>query len=287
MRFFEQAKNLISQVFSVSNSEWKGYWALFFICVLWLVLWYGPKLYFDRPLEVSKVEQDKLDSLISLLNTETSQSNQQRLFLFDPNSLTLDSLIMLGLDESIANRIMNYREKGGTFRVKEDLKRIYGLPLATYLQLESYIALPDSTSFFSQPSLSRPFDVNLVSAEQLKSIKGVGDVLSKRIVKYRELLGGYVDIEQLGEVYGLEEPAVSTVEKSAFIAKDFRPRKIQINNASVADLMRHPYISNDLAKDIVKFRELNGAIGSETVLAGFKSLDKHNYKKLILYLDFR
>ena len=88
-------------------------------------------------------------------------------------------------------------------------------------------------------------------------------------------------------MYGLEEPTISNVAKSAFIAKDFRPRKIQINNASVADLMRHPYISNDLAKDIVKFRELNGAIGSETVLAAFKSLDKSNYKKLILYLDFR
>ena len=287
MRLIEQVRKFIRQVFSISNSEWKGFWALFVICVVWLVLWYGPKLFFDRPLEVSEEEKKKLDSLVSLLEIDSIQQDQLVLFSFDPNFLSLDSLNILGLEESIAKRIINYREKGGTFRVKEDLKRIYGLPLPTYLRLESYVDLPDSASFFSQQVISKPLDINLASADQLKSIKGVGDVLSNRIVKYRELLGGYVGLDQLEEVYGLEGPTVSAIAKSTFIENDFIPRKIQINSATVVDLMRHPYISKELGEDIVQFRELNGSIGSETVLAGFKSLDKHNYKKLILYLDFR
>ena len=67
----------------------------------------------------------------------------------------------------------------------------------------------------------------------------------------------------------------------------FRSRKIKINALDREGLAKHPYISDKLAADIVRYREVNNRIESEKVLANFKSVDKSNFKKLILYLDFQ
>ncbi len=62
---------------------------------------------------------------------------------------------------------------------------------------------------------------------------------------------------------------------------------IRINHDDFDRLKRHPYISDQLAEDIIRYREINSSIESEKVLANFKSIDKRYFKKLILYLDFK
>ena len=115
----------------------------------------------------------------------------------------------------------------------------------------------------------------------------VGDVLAARIVKYRDLLGGYVSEDQLEEVFGLEDVALSNMKIETYIKLNFKPRLVRINHDSLEILQNHPYISYRLAEDILRFREINSTIESEIVLTDFKSIDKSNFKKLILYLDFR
>lgn len=115
----------------------------------------------------------------------------------------------------------------------------------------------------------------------------IGDVLASRIVTYREMLGGYITEEQLDEVYGLSDEALRNVKSSVFIRDGFKPRLIKINSDSLNALKSHPYISGQLAEDIIRFREINTTIESEIVLANFKSVDKSNFEKLIFYLDFQ
>lgn len=115
----------------------------------------------------------------------------------------------------------------------------------------------------------------------------IGDVLSVRIVRYREVLGGFISMDQIEEAYGLSDEAIASLKSSAFIENDFRPHQIKVNFDSMNVLKSHPYISNDLAEDMIRYREINSIIESETVLANFKSVDKSNFQKLILYLDFK
>jgi len=115
----------------------------------------------------------------------------------------------------------------------------------------------------------------------------IGDVLALRIVKYRDVLGGYISKEQVEEVYDLTNPALTNLTSSIYIAKDFRPDLIKVNQVSMEELESHPYISSKVAEDIMRFREINNKIESEKVLENFKSVDKSNFKKLILYLDFQ
>jgi DNA uptake protein ComE-like DNA-binding protein len=85
----------------------------------------------------------------------------------------------------------------------------------------------------------------------------------------------------------LEKPALDALKTRAFVQKDFIPERLKVNQATAEELMRHPYISRQLAEDIVRVREINGAIESEKLLVNFKSVDKGNFEKLISYLDFQ
>ena len=114
----------------------------------------------------------------------------------------------------------------------------------------------------------------------------IGKVLSLRIVRYRDALGGYISEEQFDEVYGLPAEAAVSLKSLVYISKSFKPRLINVNEDSLLALQQHPDISDVLAEDIVRFREINTIIESEKVLSNFKSIDKSTFEKLILYLEF-
>jgi len=231
--------------------------------------------------EVDPEDVKKLDSLVAILDNPTNNLT----FSFDPNTLSVDSLVLLGIPQKIAQRLVNYRSKGGKFRVKSDVKKIYGLNDDLYDRIEAYINLPDSIS--TQRVSILKIDINTATNVDLRQIDGVSPVMASRIVKYRSLLGGFIAKEQLAEVYQLEGMALKNVEHQIYIASSFQPEKIRINSASQEEIIQHPYITRQLAENIIRFRDINGAIESEKLLANFKSVDKGNFQKLILYLDFQ
>ena len=153
-----------------------------------------------------------------------------------------------------------------------------------YNQVEDYIDLPDSSSVKNH-QLS--MEINTADPNDLWQIHMIGDVLATRIVKYREALGGFISEEQFDEVYALSDEALHKLNVSVYIGHGFSPRLIKINSDSLDVLKSHPYITDQLAEDIVRFREINGTIESEKVLVNFKSVDKSNFQKLIFYLDFQ
>lgn len=78
-------------------------------------------------------------------------------------------------------------------------------------------------------------ELNTCDSASLESLPGLGPVLSARIIKYRNLLGGYASVDQLKEVYGLSEDTYNLV--SGFLRADpALVRKIQINNADYKQL---------------------------------------------------
>lgn len=107
-----------------------------------------------------------------------------------------------------------------------------------------------------------PFNLNTADTSQLKQIFGIGDVLSERIVKYRMQLGGFISVTQLKEVYRLDSATITRLLDHAFIEESFRPAGININLATEAELVRHPYISGSMAKAIVAYRFQHGKFDS-------------------------
>src|SRR5690606_7965237 len=146
-----------------------------------------------------------------------------KLFFLDPNTASLNDFIQLGLRPKVAQNMVNYRNKGGKFDKKEDLAKIYTLSQEDYQRLapdinrKSNITKPEyvkeNTAGKSynnnnnnyQSKSNAPVAVNSCTQEQLMQLKGIGTGYANRIIKYRDILGGYVDIAQLKEVYGMTD----------------------------------------------------------------------------------
>ena len=99
-----------------------------------------------------------------------------------------------------------------------------------------------------------------VIQQPLESLPGIGPVLSVRIIKYRNLLGGYASSGQLREVYGLPEERHSILISQRVFADSLAVRKIRINEADFKALIRHPYFQRTEVSAILKYRELKGVI---------------------------
>jgi DNA uptake protein ComE-like DNA-binding protein len=281
----EKLIQFFQKLLSLSHAESKGFIKLLFVCLLAIALLYLPGLLFRGETKATAEDVRELDSLANELQRKTNSQDDVALFSFNPNTIPVDSLVLLGFDKDIALRIDKYRDRGGRFLIKSDLKKIYGLRELEYVRIANHINLPDSLT--TKPIEDIPWNLNSVTAAELERIPHISRVLASRIVKYRELLGGYIAEKQLDEVYGISEEALATLKNSLNVAPTFKPRMIRVNQDPLEVLQSHPYISDVLARDMIRFREINATIESEKVLANFKSIDKGSFEKLILYLDFR
>ncbi|MDJ1473734.1 ComEA family DNA-binding protein [Xanthocytophaga flava] len=280
--------------------------AMFLIPVLWPASTYNPV-----------TDKRQLDSLVALLDTTTQPVFQrvdtkqkeiviaQKLFNFNPNTISVTQWQQLGVPEFLATRISKYKNKGGIFHIKSDLKKIYDFPPILYEQLYPYIQLPESMDrkmverfpekkndyktdrypIKKETAIAR-FDLNMADTNQLKAIKGIGPALSKRIIKYRDALGGFRALEQVREVYGLDSLVVHELLKYVYLSERIPVKTLRINTASVEEIDAHPYISPKLAKIIVAYRQQHGAYHSVADLEKIKILDQTTLQKIIPYVSF-
>ena len=129
--------------------------------------------------------------------------------------------------------------------------------------------------------------MNLADTAQLKQIYGIGEKLSLRIIKYRDVLGGFVSSAQLHEVWGLDSAAIDRLKQVSFIETNFRPRMLSINNAREEEIAIHPYLSKSAAKAITAYRFQHGRFQSIADLEKVQSLDLKTIHKIEPYLEFQ
>ncbi|MEJ7643847.1 MAG: helix-hairpin-helix domain-containing protein [Chryseolinea sp.] len=261
--------------------------------------WYNRNL----PVDYTK-DQAKLDSLVALWDADSVLPTEKEIaprvyekFQFDPNSASAQDLERLGFPATLAARIVRYREKGGKFKAKGDLLKIYGIDTSFYRQLRPWVRLPDQRrskerqkferkAFARRPVPARinPFDVNIADTAQLRQLRGIGEKLSQRIIKYRDGLGGFVRIGQLSEVYGLDSVVVENLVKFAFVSEDFKPKLLNINTTDAKTLGAHPYLTDKEARSIVAYRFQHGNFGSLDELRAVQVLTEENLMKVLPYL---
>lgn len=127
-------------------------------------------------------------------------------------------------------------------------------------------------------------ELNSADSFLLKSLPGIGDVLSVRIVKYRNLLGGFVSVSQIEDVYGIDSLLADQL-KPLLKADTTLVKTVNINSAEYGDLIRHPYISESEASGIIRYRNRVGTIGSVSELVINRIIERERYKKVVPYLS--
>lgn len=208
-------------------------------------------------------------------------------FNFDPNTADLASLQALGITTKTSQSIINYRSKGGQFRTKEDLKKIYGFPPELYEHLTSYIVIaeqPKAKNKWQAPKMYS-IDINTAAAADFEQFRGIGASFAKRIIKYRLQLGGFVAPAQVGEVYGLADSTLQGM-LPYLTCPDPIIQYLDINLATVEQLKAHPYLRWFHAKAIVTYREKEGKFSSVEMLQILEEFDdnKGTYQKIHPYL---
>jgi DNA uptake protein ComE-like DNA-binding protein len=128
-------------------------------------------------------------------------------------------------------------------------------------------------------------ELNRSDSAALVSLPGIGPVLSSRIIKFRNLIGGYATVDQLREVYGLPEETFILIRDRVY-ADTTLLRFIQINAADYRTLSRFPYLEKPAVSAILKYRELKGKINSISDLTENKLIDSEKAEKIRPYLRF-
>ncbi len=325
-------QSLVSGYFRVSYHEGRGILVLFaFVVIALLTTVLYKRILPVHSIDTSVTDQKKLDSLLHLMQDEEAsrpqygesdtrdRSDAERFnelkrrtgkrFAFDPNTVSVADWQRLGLPQWLAERIDKYRSKGGQFRQKTDLLKIYNFPPALFSELEPYITLPTNAPgnreqpfadrpadysytsdnrYSERPRLERPvpqpFDINMADSSQLVALNGIGPASANRILKFRNALGGFVSTNQFAEIYGLD--SVGRVELMRLGQIRSAPRRIPINTASATDLDRHPFLSRRQAEVIVRYREQHGAFTSAESLKPIRILDAQTIEKIAPYLEF-
>ena len=145
---------------------------------------------------------------------------------------------------------------------------------------------PEDTFGRSQVRVNQtPIPINSADSVQLLPLPGIGPVYAGRIIRYRELLGGYVQIDQLNEVYGLEEETIEMITDLIIIDQSMI-RKIKLDSATFTQLLRHPYLQYEDVKSLVSFREFKSGIDSIQELRANNLLSDSTLEKIGPYLHF-
>jgi len=131
----------------------------------------------------------------------------------------------------------------------------------------------------------RIIELNRCDSASLEALPGIGPVLSARIIKYRNLLGGYASVEQLREVYGLTEDTYNII-CSRLSADTSAIRKIKINTADYRQLIRLPYFEREEVSAIINYRQQHGRILNSRDMVENKLISDEKAGKVKPYLEF-
>ena len=245
-------------------------------------------LFRPSPKSLSDDALHNLDSLLALRQAAVELQQRQQAekpeevvelhpFPFNPNTLTEDEWRQIGLTDRKVRNIMNYKAKGGKFYSKNDLGKLYTISEEDFAQLEPFIVLPEvsrgkntksseQSGFATGSTTAKPekkpipiVDINTVDSTTLVELPQIGGFMASRIIEFRDKLGGFINLEQLNDVKGMDSTRFATI-LPYLILNEVEVRKVDVNRADFKTLVRHPYLNYEQVKRIFNQREKRGMI---------------------------
>jgi competence protein ComEA len=227
------------------------------------------------------------------------------MFYFDPNTLDAAGWQRLGIKDKTIASMQKYISKGGRFREPDDLRKVWGLRddekerLIPYVRIVGGQEKKYSNNYSSsyQPYEKKEYekkpyekkaiaivDINTGDSAAYDGLPGIGGGYARRILKFRDKLGGFYKVEQVAETFGLPDSTFQKIKPYLKINGD-NIRKININTASLEELKAHPYIRWQLAKVITEYKKQHGNYKSLDELKKIMIITEETYSKIMPYLS--
>ena len=309
-------REFLKDYFNFTKKERRGIiYTVAFIFILILFSLFSPYFIKRQPIDHTQFEKEiaqlKIDSSTKKIyasNTDDEYVSDQASykftdvkkaepFFFDPNTATVSDWLRLGIKQRTAETIQKYIAKGGRFHQPEDLKKIWGLSKADVDRLLPYVSIKITKPEYPQPEKKiysektysftphaiQKVDINLADTAAFIALPGIGSKLSKRIIAFREKLGGFYSIDQVVETYLLPDSTFKKV-RPYLTTGNTSVKKININTASVNEMKSHPYIRDNLANAVFQYRQQHGNFNSTEDVKNILIITDEIYLKIAPYL---
>lgn len=297
-------KRVFKSYFNFTKGESHAFLLLLFIMIMFLIL---PRFFHSKYISYKSDFTNLYNLSDSLSNLKSDKPKADRfdtsdslfkkkfnLFHFNPNTVSADQLISLGVYPNVAERLINYRSKVAPFQCKSQLLKVYGFSQKLYNRLSVYIDLPEQCSrdwpilkieVTKKDKIFKLVNLNTADTTLLIELPGIGSKLAQRIVAYRQLLGGFVSIQQLEEVWGLKKETIELIKDKILVSEN-DVKKININMCSKEELSKHPYCGFKMAGILFNYRIQHGNFTSVSDLFKLVGADIPRLNKFKPYLAF-
>ncbi|WP_297706594.1 helix-hairpin-helix domain-containing protein [uncultured Eudoraea sp.] len=245
--------------------------------------------------EASLALDTEAQKLLDSIREQSKLEESPKVYPFNPNFITDYKGYTLGMSNEEIDRLHLFRSEN---RWVYSAKEFQQLTLISDSLLQILAPLFKFPEWANRPKNKKKErseklvvaavehkDLNQATSEELKDIYGIGDKLSARIVKFRNRLGGFMVNEQLYDVYGLEEEVVLRILEEFQVKVQPAIEMININSATRREMEQLIYINQNLAIQIVTYRDSVGIIRSINELTKIEDFPANKIDRIKLYLS--
>jgi DNA uptake protein ComE-like DNA-binding protein len=259
----------------------------------------------DQPYTETKIAEAFNDDVV----TFQSYKKEYKRFKFNPNTISDEQWLSLGLNNRQIKGIRKYIDKGGRIKKPADVLKFKAVNEELWNELIPYIVLDEpksaeiksktypkdtSAAALSEMAVQKAeklndfrknlnFEFNTCNRFNLKQLNLIDSITIEKLIRYKNGLGGFVNLSQLYEVENIDTSNFAKLK--SHLSLDVQSVKtININTCSVSQLSKHPYISYNVATALVNYRNAHGKYAQLTDLKKCMAMNDNLLKKISPYL---
>lgn len=271
---------------------------IFFLCLIIVVL---QCIYFfvdfNSDEEINNPEIAKFEKEIDSLQNVALENKKPKIYPFNPNYITDYKGYTLGMSNEEITRLLNFREQGKWINSKQDFQRVTKVSDSLLAEISPYFKFPDwvtnpkpsknnYNNYNKKKTFNQKIDLNKATAQQLKRVNGIGEKLAGRIIRFRnKFRGGFIHEIQLMDVYGLSPEVIERIKNDFTVKTPRQITKLNLNSATVDELVTVQHIDYELAYEIVNQRTLREGFKTLDELTKVKGFPNNKIEIIKLYLE--
>ncbi|MEO9570296.1 MAG: helix-hairpin-helix domain-containing protein [Polaribacter sp.] len=286
--------------FWYNKSQRNGIFFLVVIIIIFQLIIVFGDFSSDENINLHSSEVLAFHKQIDSLKTVELENRKPKIYPFNPNYITDYKGEQLGMSLEEIDRLLAFRKANKFINSKKEFQQVTKISDSLLNVISPYFKFPDwvikknsnNKKTYVSFNNNKPYkkkiisttDINKATAEDFKTISGIGEAFSERIIKYRTKLQGFSFRNQIFEVWGLEKQVAEKVLSTFKIIEKPIINKININTVSFKELLKNPYIDYNLCKKIFEFRDEVAELQNISELKNISDFPLDKYDRIVLYL---
>ena len=293
--------NIFKSHFWYHKSQRNGIFILILLIVIFQFIIVFVDFYSEEKVNIDTPKVIAFHHQIDSLRKINLENKRLKIFPFNPNYITDYKGAQLGMSLVEIDKLLAYRKTGKFINSRKEFQKVTTISDSLLNSISPYFKFPNwvvernqnmqlstsrDTRLFAKKSkyILTSTDINLAVKEDLKTINGIGEKLSERIIKYRSKLQGFSTLNQLYEVWGLDTEVVDKLLLVFKVINLPNIKKINVNTVSFRELLKNPYLDYELCKKIFEYKDEVAELQDISELKNIIGFPLDLYDRIVLYL---